>query len=232
MKRIILSLALLAATLGTSAQAAWGTWSVIPHIGAAVSTLSEDLIVFTNGTVNESLTNKNTSGFSGGVDVMYQMTDKLAMTAGIAYSQLGCEYKDYESVSSGKGSIWHDSYTRLDYIEIPLMENIYLSKGFAIKAGIQPRFLVHSKIHTEENEFTIDSQTGKRHGAGRTVMEIKNPPSLRKLDFAIPIGISYEYQSVMLDARYNIGLTNIYKHGLGKAKNRAFIFTIAYKFDW
>lgn len=52
---------------------------------------------------------------------------------------------------------------------------------------------------------------------------------LKKVDFAIPVGISYEYMNVILDARYNIGLTKVYDNIDGK--NSVFTFSAGYRFS-
>ena len=45
---------------------------------------------------------------------------------------------------------------------------------------------------------------------------------------SIPVGASYEYKNVVLDARYNIGVTKAFKEG--DAKQSAFVVTLGYKF--
>ena len=50
----------------------------------------------------------------------------------------------------------------------------------------------------------------------------------KKVALSIPIGISYEYMNVVLDARYNVELTKANEFG---SKDRTFLFTVGYKFD-
>ena len=47
-------------------------------------------------------------------------------------------------------------------------------------------------------------------------------------DFSIPVGISYEYMNVCLDARYNIGVSKIADGDSGR--NSVFQITLGYKF--
>ena len=49
------------------------------------------------------------------------------------------------------------------------------------------------------------------------------------MDISIPLGLSYEYMNVVVDARYNWGLTKI--HNLTDSKNSFFTFTVGYKFE-
>jgi len=65
---------------------------------------------------------------------------------------------------------------------------------------------------------------------------------MKTFDFAIPVGLSYEYQNFVFDARYNFGVTKVFDNaksdwlGLGvnmgdaKVHNSVFQFTIGYKF--
>ena len=51
---------------------------------------------------------------------------------------------------------------------------------------------------------------------------------------SIPVGVSYEISDFVIDARYNFGLTNVwkddYKKLLGDAKNSVISLTVGYKF--
>ncbi|MBQ8456986.1 MAG: hypothetical protein IJ540_05230 [Prevotella sp.] len=51
---------------------------------------------------------------------------------------------------------------------------------------------------------------------------------IKSFQFAIPVGASYEYKNFVLDARYNIYLTKIYKDGDGR--HSVFAITLGYKF--
>ena len=52
--------------------------------------------------------------------------------------------------------------------------------------------------------------------------------NFNSVDFSIPVGVSYEFNNVVLDARYNWGLTNVAKNA--DNKNSVFQFTVGYKF--
>ncbi len=55
----------------------------------------------------------------------------------------------------------------------------------------------------------------------------------KKLDVSIPIGISYEFDNVILDARYRFGVNNIndMKELSDKMRNSVFSFTVGYRFS-
>ncbi len=52
-------------------------------------------------------------------------------------------------------------------------------------------------------------------------------------DFAVPVGLSYEYQNFVFDARYNIGTTKVFKNDYFDKWNgytNVIQLTIGYKF--
>lgn len=56
--------------------------------------------------------------------------------------------------------------------------------------------------------------------------------AMKKFDLSIPMGLSYEFRNIVLDARYNFGLTKMFdmdKVDLN-SKNLAFQLTLGYKF--
>ena len=60
-------------------------------------------------------------------------------------------------------------------------------------------------------------------------MELKD--FCKTVDFGIPVGLSYEYKNVVLDARYYFGLTKIDKtENHEDCHNRYLSFTLGYRF--
>ena len=92
---------------------------------------------------------------------------------------------------------------KLDYINIPILANYYIVKGLAIKAGVQPGFNVQKKL----DDVKLDDVKGSA--------------------LSIPVGLSYEFSNVVLDARYNWGLTKAFKEG--DSKNSYFTITLGYR---
>ena len=106
---------------------------------------------------------------------------------------------------------------KLNYINIPIMLNLYAAKGLALKFGFQPAFNIVS-----DYEYTVQhvSVSGTTSSLGIDV---------NSFDFAIPVGLSYEYKNVVIDARYHIGLTKLVDNS--DARNSVFQFTLGYKFE-
>ena len=141
-------------------------------------------------------------GLAAGAELEYVMAPQFALTGGLIYSMQGAKGTEMGA----------DVTTNLDYLNIPVLANYYIIPGLAIKAGLQPGFKLRGKSKYETAGHTEESDI---HG-GKTV------------DFSIPFGISYEFSDFVIDARYQLGLTNI---GEGSSKNSVFMFSVGYKFD-
>ena len=89
--------------------------------------------------------------------------------------------------------------------------------GLAIKAGIQPGFLLSAKYKGSElvGNNWVDFDESSTEG-------------LKKLDLSIPVGLSYEFSDFVIDARYNFGVTKIAKEG-SDGKNSVIMLTVGYK---
>ena len=188
MKKIFMMAVMAVAALTANAQQEAGTFSLQPKVGLNVTTITGDAW-------------KAKAGFTAGVEGMYQATEKFGVSAAVMYSMQGAKVKNATDAKFNYG-----------YINIPILANYYVVKGLAIKAGIQPGFMVSAKAKQ-----------------GDTSVNIKD--NCKKFDFAIPVGVSYEIANVVIDARYNIGLTKTMKgDGVKKTKNSVFQFTVGYKF--
>lgn len=110
-----------------------------------------------------------------------------------------------QGVKADKG----DYKEKLDYINIPILANFHVWKGLSINAGIQPGFLVSAKADYGDEDMK---------------------DACESFDFSIPVGASYEWNSFVLDLRYNIGVTKIYKEDEGSSKNGVLAITLGYKF--
>ena len=226
MKRIITLAFLSAISLASFAQSKAGTWSVIPHVGVSIASLTHQSGGIEVGdNQSQELKPQARPGFTGGVDVMYQASDNVGLSLGLSYVQAGCKYKDVDD----NGVIWHDHYDRIDYISVPLVAHSYVAPGLSINVGVAPSFLIYGKYHAGMLSYDLDAD-GHRTNVQEGVIDIDTKKGLRNFTLSIPVGVSYEYENVVLDARYNVGMLNVYKHGL-TARNKVFEVSVGYKFD-
>ena len=105
----------------------------------------------------------------------------------------------------------NDVTVKLDYLNIPLTANFYVAPGLALKTGAQFGFLMNAKADD---------------------VDVKD--NIEKLNVSIPVGVSYEFSSFVIDARYNIAVTkcNKYDGGTGdKQRSDLIQITLGYKFS-
>lgn len=219
MKKIFAMFVALFATVSMYAQD--GAVYVMPRVAYSVGDL----------TGMDNFTSK--IGFGAGVDVQYFLSDKFAISAGALYSQQGAELDQTWFPGEPKAFDVKDKIS-LNYLNIPLMAQYYVYKGLAVKAGVQLGVLLSAKSKGE------NPLEGKFDG------DIKE--ACEKVDLSIPVGLSYDFGNFVVDARYNIGLTGVFKedHGIKmsvsggepipveqikkSAKNGVFQLSVAYKF--
>ncbi len=237
MKKTLLSLiALAASTTAMAQQPAAGTFSIIPRIGLSIANLGGDQIFFagsSNGSVADS---RYRTGFMGGVDLDYQALPNLSVTLGAYYSQQGCNYKNAfvnnKTLGNGKstGTGYSNWSTQLQYIQVPLMVNAYIAPGVALKAGVQMGFALSGKIKLTTTEYNENSEGDVSASAPKDEVTKLNS-TMKSVNFSIPVGFSYEFANVILDARYNIGLTPFQQVKDYKGpKNKVFTVSAAYRF--
>ena len=197
MKKIMMIAAMMVATLSANAQNEVGQWSLQPKAGINISKIT--------GTGMSSRV-----GFAGGLEAEYGVAKNFGITAGFLYSMQGGKY----DMDGFKTLGIKDKFKfNFDYLNIPILAQYYITKGLAVKAGIQFGFVVRDKVKVEE----IIAGGGNREDA-----------KLKKFDFSIPVGLSYEYKNIVLDARYNIGTTRVVKFA-ENGKNSVFEITLGYK---
>lgn len=190
MKKILLMAVVMLASVASYAQQAVGTFTLQPKIGMNVASLTKS-----DGADPRI-------GLAAGVEAEYQATDIFSISAGLIYSMQGNKY-EVKSVTATQ---------KLDYINIPILANVYVVKGLAVKLGIQPAFNVSDKVKFSGGGSSLENED---LGA-------------ESFDFSIPVGLSYEYSNVVFDARYNFGVTKVWDGG--DPMNSVFQITLGYKF--
>ena len=234
MKKIFLAACLFVTTLSANAQREVGTFSIIPRLGVDIANLSNEAIYYSGNAASIVDENKGKykAGLRAGVDFDYQVLPKLSVSAGVFYSQRGCRYSDNEILISDKDNRYsgiNDWNTDLQYLDVPIVANVYLAKNLAFKAGVQFGFsLGDGNVEYTETEFVKKEDGSKEYAESQ---KHKFDVATNKLDIAIPVGFSYEYDNVILDARYNFGLCDTFKKPLSQGqKNKSFTVTVGYHF--
>lgn len=196
MKKLFL-MALMAFIATTASFAQWsvGSITVQPKIG------------INGANITDADNSDSRIGLVLGGEFEYRVSPIFSLSAGALYSMQGCKgTAEDEDGNTGDVSL------KLDYINVPILANVYVVKGLAIKLGIQPGFNV-------------------RHKATATVSGVNvttNLPGIKSVDFSIPIGVSYEFNRFVIDGRYNLGVTKLIDGA--DSKHSVFQFTFGYKF--
>ena len=228
MKKILLmAAAAMMTAVSASAQARFdqGTFTLQPRIGGTGSMFVNALDMQAGSKTVESTA---TGGSFIGIDLEYYLSRRLGLAAGINYSGAGTGWKDYDYTGNGgvkmevKETAW-----KTGYINVPVTINWYVLKGFALKTGLQFGFLTSADNYSRTEyttggvDYTLTAENG-----------IKD--DFKKFDVSLPIGLSYEFKvPIVLDLRYNIGLTNVNKNATANGKDYSNIqaaLTIGYKF--
>lgn len=224
MKKTILLIAVVLAAGVVSGQK---TFTFGPKVGINIADL------YASSAENTRDLNGTKPSLIVGAFAEYRVLKWLAVSADVLYSRQGSTDKaTWTERGPGGGFVTESeefSY-RLNYLNIPILANFYVTKGLALKAGIQPGFLIGSKLRVRSND-----------GPWETA-DLKDENLFRTTDIAIPVGLSYTLDyGLVIDARYNFSLNDIatdtFKEeiaqeggDLKKIKNRVFSLTLGWKF--
>lgn len=161
---------------------------------------------FTNlqGDNNQTLDSK--VGINVGAEALYMCNDNIGISVGAMYSQQGCKVKD--------------TTLGIDYVNVPVMLNGYVAKGLALKAGVQAGFKVNDKATANGVSVDLDTMS-KLVGGDATV---------KSFDVSVPVGISYEFKNIVLDARANLGVISVFKDKNLSARNSTVQLSLGYRF--
>ena len=236
-KKIITIVMLLLSTVGAVAQGTEespvGKFSVIPRIGVVLSNWSNNKVYIAEDN-SDAIKSKYQAGFLGGVDVEYRATEQVGVSLGAYYAKQGFKWPSMQTESKKDGqtvlSGTNNQHVDLNYIQVPLLVKAYVTRQFCMMVGVQAGFLCgDGKYKGEASEVIIDKD-------GNSTYNEKEPFNVpwpaKKVDISIPIGVSYEYQNVILDARYNLGLSKVDKvaNMPSQSKTNAFTFSVGYRF--
>ncbi len=225
MNKLFLLPLLALSILPTSAQKRAGQWSVVPRLGITFSNVSSD------GYLADADTRVKV-GVMAGADVEYQATDMLSLSLGAFFHRLGCRYANTEldGTQAGTYTAWENRRHHIDYLSIPLMAHFGLGKnilpGFSVNLGLQPQAKLNARYGYQQNEVTIGRDGSYTYSMGED--ESVKSTQEKSFDLAIPVGISYERQHVVIDLRYQRGLLKTYKDGLD-GHNWAIVLCAGYR---
>ena len=222
-KKLLMAAVVMMTALSINAQGRFepGTFTLQPRVGLTGSYITNIPSIRMPGIGR--IEHDATGGFFAGVDAAYQVNDWFEVAAGVNWAQAGSGWKDTDFNVDGVSMKVRDLKIKTSYINVPVTANFYILDGFALKTGVQFGYLTSANL---KGDFITDGVTEK--------LDESSKDDFNKFDLSIPVGLSYEFDNhIVLDARYNIGLTKVnkdtdpdYKDG----RSNSFVLTVGYKF--
>ena len=241
MKRIILSvLALAVAGVATAQEEEYSRWSVTPKAGLTVATCVGD----------DATNNSSSMAWAAGLEASLRPGRLLSFDFGMFYTRDRVKedgqikYEDWNLNLTA-------SHFRLvtERLDIPLMLGLHVLPGLTLKAGMQPSVLLSATVKNRLTGYVADmSQWLSFPNTITTVAKLSEElpkipwdedvktgfkSNMYDFDVCIPVGASYEWRNIVLDARYHFGLFSIAKDGDKKqdAHRRYLLLTLGYRFN-
>jgi hypothetical protein len=144
---------------------------------------------FANVTNASDINSGSESGFMAGVFLAPPSTGVMGFRTELIFSRQGYSYK----TNTNTGVV------NLDYILLPQLMQINITKFFSIQLGAQMAFLINAKA-----DSTTSSGSSSPYGE---IMDFYN-----KFDYGFAGGIEiHPFKGLLVGARYNISLGNLYK---------------------
>ena len=189
-------------------------WTLMPKAGMTVSTLAGEDAEYCS----------NAIGWTAGVDLGRRLSERVELTAGLAFTKNQVSDDIIPSVLPLK--VYDEGRMSFSYIDVPIGISVKLWKGLSASAGVQPSLMTAGNERFFYDEYACDSFEDR-------VKFMSNPYSdprtseythflkrdsedgggirhmSNKLNVSASIGLSYEYRRVTLGARYHFGLTNV-----------------------
>lgn len=135
-------------------------FSLMPHVGVAGTTFWGD----------DADGSSMRAGVTAGLDVNYRFNHLISMTSGVGFTMRGADIDDNA-----------DGYVKMNHIDVPLLINFHVGRGWSLYAGVQPSFRVWSK--TRFNGVENDGPA------------VNDYNDLNDVDVSLPIGVNYTLAS-------------------------------------
>lgn len=247
MKKNIIAIVLALSCLNGYSQTKDSKWTITLRVGVSVSDYKMEK--------NDDLSAQAGLGF--GIEAEYKLSPLFGLSAGVFYTkqamkhqygqfmgldeqrQYHCLYND-KPIASAVDLDHYPSYvyyyghtTKWDCLNIPVMANFHVWKGLTLKTGLQLDCRLNAK-----HDFSYDSRNsspiinGQNMAAEADGMKyiVGNEQPYHDMLLSIPLGVSYEYKNLELDARYQFGTHDLLKYASPNITPNSFLLTLGYNF--
>jgi hypothetical protein len=129
-------------------------------------------------------------GFNAGVYATLPISDFIAIQPEVLFTTKGAELEYNNALVSGNAKF------KLNYIEVPLLVRVNITKNFNVHAGGYASYLVSSKVKGN-GDFDFDEDIDTN--------------DLNKFDAGLSAGVGVDFSPLSIGVRYNYGLTTVGK---------------------
>jgi hypothetical protein len=145
---------------------------------------------FANVTNASSINSSSQTGFMAGAFIAPPAPGILAYRTEVIFSRQGYDFK----AGTNTGTV------NLNYIMLPQMMGINITKFVQLQVGAQMAFLLNAKVDSAKSQSTQANPYSQ-------VMDYYN-----RIDYGAAAGIEiYPFKGVIVGGRYNISFGNLYK---------------------
>jgi len=209
MKKFFISAVMAIAALSASAQQPAGGLSLTPYIGLGYAIASEKIVDEFDGYFTSVV----------GVEATYKATDLFGISLGFDYG-----YGQTSTKKETFGSTECEIYLNHYMINLPVMAQLHFGQ-FAIKAGIQPGWIISPEGHNDYKNSNM---------SGNYINNIKD--YVKSFQMSVPVGICYSPNfPLQFDLRYSIPMSDYFDTSkFTDAKNcklGTIMLTVGYRFD-
>lgn len=173
----------------------------------AVSTAAaQNINIGVKGGLNSyTINNDNDSDFDSKIGLNIGLLGHIHLTDQYAFQP--------ELVYSMQGATTGNTDIKLDYINVPLLLQYMFDNGFRIQAGPQLGFLLNAEAENDNSSADIKDD-------------------FKSIDLGVSVGASYVHPPTGfgVDARYNLGLSDISESSNVASTNRGFQVGVFYLF--
>ena len=206
--------------------------SIEPHAGMTISKLH-------GSALSKDETWK--TGWTAGAEVEIPLSKYYSLTTGVDYARIGTGFnEEKEQYSSAK------SWINAAYVSVPQQIKAYSSavKGLAVHLGIEMGLMTSAKAHAKMKSIrTMDIGDGMSSVFLWEKYQTKESEDVsgkfRNIIYDIPVGLSYEWRDIMLNATYRYEIRQAISQKINKyvfgsnavtARNHAILITLCYRF--
>jgi hypothetical protein len=133
------------------------------------------------------------TSFNAGVYSNFPVTSFISIQPELLYSRKGSELVYNNAFATGTAKF------RLDYVELPVLLKLNLTKNLNVHAGPYFAYLVNAKVTNETQNGTFDFENNY------------DTNDFQKFDTGISAGIGLDFDATHIGLRYNYGFTPVGK---------------------